>query len=65
MKDSGMRIRVEQQLREDFLAACKSDDVPAAQVIRRFMKEYIEKARQHSEAATRPEQATVEDARHA
>ncbi len=44
MKDSGMRIRVEQQLREDFLAACKNEDVTAAQVIRQFMKKYIKKA---------------------
>jgi antitoxin component of RelBE/YafQ-DinJ toxin-antitoxin module len=43
MKDAGMRIRVEQQLRDEFIAACRSKDLPASRVIRRFMKSYVEK----------------------
>lgn len=42
MKESGLRIRVESQLREDFLRACKKDDLTAAQVLRTFMRTYIE-----------------------
>jgi hypothetical protein len=42
MKESGLRIRVENQLREDFLRACKKDDLTAAQVLRAFMRSYIE-----------------------
>ena len=42
MKESGLRIRVESQLRESFLLACKKDDLPAAQVIRGFMRSYVE-----------------------
>ena len=42
MKDSGLRIRVERELREQFLEICKKQDKPAAQVIREFMRHYIE-----------------------
>ena len=41
MKDSGLRIRVERELREKFLALCREQDKPAAQVIREFMRLYI------------------------
>ena len=41
MKDSGLRIRVERELREKFLEICRQQDKPAAQVIREFMREYI------------------------
>ena len=42
MKDSGLRIRVERQLRQKFLELCREQDRPASQVIREFMREYIE-----------------------
>lgn len=42
MKDVGFRIRVQKELREQFLAACKSQDKPAAQVLREFMREYVD-----------------------
>ena len=41
MKDSGLRIRIERDLREKFLEICKEQDRPAAQVIREFMRTYI------------------------
>ncbi len=41
MKDSGLRIRVERELREKFLALCREQDKPAAQVLREFMRQYI------------------------
>ena len=40
-KDSGLRIRVERPLREAFLEACRTEDRPAAQVIREFMRDYV------------------------
>lgn len=43
MKESGLRIRVESQLREDFLRVCKQEDLTAAQVLRAFMRTYIER----------------------
>lgn len=42
MKDSGFRIRVQRELRERFLAACKAQDKPAAQVLREFMRDFVE-----------------------
>ena len=43
MKDAGMRIRVEQDLREEFVATCQAKHVPAAQVLREFMRGYVKK----------------------
>lgn len=41
MKDSGLRIRVERELREKFLEICRQQDRPAAQVLREFMRDYV------------------------
>jgi hypothetical protein len=43
LKESGLRIRVESQLREDFLRVCKKEDLTAAQVLRAFMRTYIDR----------------------
>lgn len=40
-KDAGFRIRVERDLREQFVEICRAQDRPAAQVIRDFMRQYI------------------------
>lgn len=42
MKDVGLRIRVERTLREEFLEACRKQDKPAAQVLREFMRGFVE-----------------------
>lgn len=42
MKDVGLRIRVQRELREQFLEACRAQDKPAAQVLREFMRRFIE-----------------------
>jgi len=42
MKDVGLRIRVQRKLREEFLEACRAEDKPAAQVLREFMRAYID-----------------------
>ncbi|MCF6362611.1 MAG: hypothetical protein L3J88_04560 [Gammaproteobacteria bacterium] len=38
-----MRIRVEPELHNNFLATCRQKDKPAAQVLREFMREYVSK----------------------
>lgn len=48
MKDVGMRIRVEQELRDAFVAACQKMDVPAAQVLRQYMRVIVETVEQNS-----------------
>lgn len=40
-KDSGLRIRIQRDLRDRFLAACRAEDKPAAQVVREFIREYV------------------------
>lgn len=42
-KDSGLRIRVQRDLRDQFLQACRTEDKPAAQVIREFMRAYVQR----------------------
>ena len=42
MKDVGMRIRVEPDLRDAFVRACREEEIPAAQVIRSFMRSYLD-----------------------
>jgi hypothetical protein len=41
MKDVGLRVRVERDLRDEFLETCRAQDTPAAQVIREFMRSYV------------------------
>lgn len=41
MKDVGLRIRVQKELREQFIEACRKQDKPAAQVLREFMRAYV------------------------
>lgn len=41
MKDVGLRIRIQRELRDQFLEACRAQDKPAAQVLREFMREYV------------------------
>ncbi len=40
-KDVGLRIRLDRDLRDEFVAACQVHDRPAAQVLREFMREYV------------------------
>jgi uncharacterized protein YnzC (UPF0291/DUF896 family) len=44
-KDVAFKIRIEEKLRQEFLEVCRSEDLTAAQVVRRFMREYIDQHR--------------------
>lgn len=41
-KDVGLRIRVEKDLREAFVRACRNQDVAASEVLREFMRAFAE-----------------------
>ena len=41
-KNAAMRIRLEEKLHKEFLAVCRLEGIPAAQVIRQFMHSYVE-----------------------
>ena len=45
-KDAGLRVRVERELRQEFVDTCRSAGKPAAQVLREFMREYVDTTRQ-------------------
>ena len=61
-KDAGMRIRVERELRNDFVAACQSQGLVAAAVLRDFMRGFAGKHTQEQtalfESGTRAERGT-------
>jgi hypothetical protein len=42
MKDAGMRIRIEPELKDAFIQTCRDAHTPAAQVLRSFMREYVQ-----------------------
>lgn len=42
-KDTGIRIRVEKELRAAFHNACKSENREASEVLREFMRSYADK----------------------
>ena len=44
MKESGFRVRVDEKLRQEFLEACRGKDLTASQVIRAFMRTYVEES---------------------
>ena len=40
-KDSAMRIRVEADVHAAFMETCKLKGIPAAQILRQFMRSYV------------------------
>jgi hypothetical protein len=58
-KDAGLRIRVERELREAFVAACQAQGLAASEVLRDFMRAYADKHTQGQAAlfGHRPTQA--------
>jgi len=40
-KDAGLRLRVEKELRQEFVEACRATGKPAAQVLREFMRDFV------------------------
>jgi hypothetical protein len=40
-KDAGLRLRVERELRDEFVETCRLEGKPAAQVLREYMRVYV------------------------
>lgn len=40
-KDVAFKIRIDEELRRAFVEACQSEDRPAAQVLREFMRNFV------------------------
>ena len=45
-KDVGLRIRVDRELRNEFLDICRTQDRPASQILREYMRTYINEYRE-------------------
>lgn len=41
-KSSALRVRIEPSLHKEFIDVCKKQNIPASQVLRIFMRSYIE-----------------------
>lgn len=41
-KSAALRIRIEPSLHQEFISTCKAKDVKASQVLRDFMRHYVE-----------------------
>lgn len=54
MKDVGLRIRIQRDLREEFLEACRRQDKSAAQVLREFMRGYVDRHRPAAPEVSKP-----------
>lgn len=59
MKDAGLRIRVQRDLREQFMEVCQAQDKPAAQVIREFMRDYVARHAAGEGESERPGHSTT------
>lgn len=46
MAENGLRIRIDDDLRSEFIQMCRGNDQMAAQVLRAFMRQYVEAGRQ-------------------
>jgi hypothetical protein len=42
-KDSGLRIRMQRELRDEFVTVCRAQDKVAAQVLREFMRAFVDR----------------------
>ena len=43
MKDAALRIRLPSDLHREFLSICKAQDKAAAQVLREYMRSYVQR----------------------
>lgn len=45
IKDAGLRLRVEREIRQEFVEVCRGEGKTAAQVLREYMRDYIARNR--------------------
>ena len=54
-KDVGFQVRIDKALREEFVEACRAQDRPAAQVVREFMRQYVDSYRRNAQGSLFPD----------
>jgi hypothetical protein len=62
-KDESFNFRVDPKLKADFQSATEAEDKPAAQVLRDFMRAYVDRHRQRAFAAEAQRQSRLIAAR--
>ncbi len=45
IKDAGLRLRVERELRDEFIETCRAEGKAGAQVLREYMRDYVTRNR--------------------
>jgi hypothetical protein len=48
-KESVFTMKLESELRDEFMAAARRDDRPASQIVREFMRGYVQQDREYVE----------------
>ena len=48
-KEAVFTMKLEPELRDEFMAAAKRDDRPASQIVREFMRDYVQQDREYVE----------------
>ena len=59
MGESGLRIRVDDQLKHAFIEACKRKDTTAAQTLRAFMRQYVKQDKDFRQQDLFPKEVTT------
>lgn len=62
-KDAGLRVRVEKELRQEFVESCRAAGRPAAQVLREFMREFVTRERATAQRSLFEESASTKQGR--
>ena len=63
MAENGLRIRIDDNLRSEFIQVCRGNDQTAAQVLRAFMRQYIEAGKQPPPSKQLPARSTTGEQR--
>ena len=63
MAENGLRIRIDDNLRSEFIQMCRGNDQTAAQVLRAFMRQYIEAGKKHPHSKQLPARSTTGEQR--
>lgn len=62
-KDAGLRLRVEREIRQEFVEVCRAEGKTAAQVLREYMRDYIARNRAAAQGELFSERRHLEMAR--
>lgn len=58
-KDVAFKLRIDEELRRNFVQTCQAEDRPAAQVVRQFMRAYVAARQSTPQAARSPQPGTT------